>query len=73
MLRAAALADVPDELGTDQAPDRDLAPLSHGRGLERHGMAGFYQKMLKLEDGVATLTDNGVAKLERLNELAGVK
>jgi hypothetical protein len=50
-------------------PREEVLEIGEAAGYDRHGMAGFYQKMLKLENGVATLTDYGRAKLKRLNAL----
>jgi hypothetical protein len=54
-------------------PREEVLDIGEAIGYDRHGMAGFYQKMLKLEDGIASLTDFGKKKLERLNELTAVQ
>lgn len=61
------LAGIDKRGGSDSR--EDVLEIGEAAGYDPHVMTGFYQKALKLDNGVATLTAYGRVKLERLNEL----
>ena len=52
-------------------PREEVLAIGERHGYSRRGMAGFYQGMLRLEAGVAKLTDAGRARLEALRQNYG--
>jgi hypothetical protein len=51
----------------------ELLEIGQSVGYERQGMAGHYQKLLRLEEGVAHLTSDGRARLKALEARFGPK
>lgn len=47
-------------------PRKEFLDIGQSAGYDRRGLRGYYQRLLRLEDGVVFLTDSGRERLHRL-------
>lgn len=52
-------------------PRNELLEIGQAAGYDRHGLAGYYQRMLRLENGMTYLTDAGRERLQALRARFG--